>query len=118
MLPWCAATSATSPYYQQTLRGAGASTTDIHMTKPWKSLPEDFRNVVLYGSGEDEITFTYDDGVRHYSTSKPFEGVVNNVERRWRETDSPGCGTSCRASSRTSPARPAPAIASSRRRSR
>ena len=58
------------------------------MTKPWKSLPEDFRKVVLYGSGEDEITFTYDDGVRHYSTTKPFEGVINNIERRWRETES------------------------------
>ena len=45
--------------------------------------------MVLYGSGEDEITFTYDDGVRHYSTTKPFEGVINNIERRWRETDSP-----------------------------
>ena len=44
--------------------------------------------MVLYGSGEDEITFTYDDGVRHYSTSKPFEGVINNIERRWRETES------------------------------
>ena len=43
--------------------------------------------MVLYGSGEDEITFTYDDGVRHYSTSKPFEGVINNIERRWRETE-------------------------------
>ena len=58
------------------------------MTKPWKSLPEDFRNVILYGSGEDEITFTYDDGVRHYSTTKPFEGVITNIERRWRETES------------------------------
>ena len=58
------------------------------MTKPWKSLPEDFRNVVLYGSGDDEITFTYDDGVRHYSTTKPFEGVITNIERRWRETES------------------------------
>ncbi len=57
------------------------------MTKPWKSLPEEFRNVVLYGSGEDEINFTYDDGVRHYSTTKPFEGVINNIERRWRETE-------------------------------
>ena len=57
------------------------------MTKPWKSLPEDFRDVILYGSGEDEITFTYDDGVRHYSTTKPFEGVINNIERRWRETE-------------------------------
>ena len=57
------------------------------MTKPWKSLPKDFRNVILYGSGEDEITFTYDDGVRHYSTTKPFEGVITNIERRWRETE-------------------------------
>ena len=44
--------------------------------------------MVLYGSGEDEITFTYDDGVRHYSTTKPFEGVITNIERRWRETES------------------------------
>ena len=43
--------------------------------------------MILYGSGEDEITFTYDDGVRHYSTTKPFEGVINNIERRWRETE-------------------------------
>jgi len=84
--PWTR-TSATSPYYQQTLE-ALARAYRQPMTKPWKSLPEDFRNVVLYGSGEDEVTFTYDDGVRHYSTSKPFEGVINNIERRWRETES------------------------------
>ena len=84
--PW-ARTSATSPYYQQTLE-ALARAYRQPMTKPWKSLPEDFRNVILYGSGEDEITFTYDDGVRHYSTTKPFEGVITNIERRWRETES------------------------------
>jgi len=84
--PWTR-TSATSPYYQQTLE-ALARAYRQPMTKPWKSLPEDFRDVILYGSGEDEITFTYDDGVRHYSTSKPFEGVINNIERRWRETES------------------------------
>ena len=84
--PW-ARTSATSPYYQQTLE-ALARAYRQPMTKPWKSLPEDFRNVVLYGSGEDEITFTYDDGVRHYSTTKRFEGVITNIERRWRETES------------------------------
>ncbi|HKA47605.1 MAG TPA: excinuclease ABC subunit UvrA, partial [Methyloceanibacter sp.] len=84
--PW-ARTSATSPYYQQTLE-ALARAYRQPMTKPWKSLPEDFRNVILYGSGDDEITFTYDDGVRHYSTTKPFEGVINNIERRWRETES------------------------------
>ena len=84
--PW-ARTSATSPYYQQTLE-ALARAYRQPMTKPWKALPEDFRNVILYGSGEDEITFTYDDGVRHYSTTKPFEGVITNIERRWRETES------------------------------
>ena len=84
--PW-ARTSATSPYYQQTLE-ALARAYRQPMTKPWKDLPKDFREIVLYGSGEDEVTFTYDDGVRHYSTTKPFEGVINNIERRWRETDS------------------------------
>jgi excinuclease ABC subunit A len=84
--PW-ARTAASSPYYQQTLE-ALARAYRQPMTKPWKSLPKAFRDVVLYGSGEDEITFTYDDGVRHYSTTKPFEGVINNIERRWRETES------------------------------
>ena len=84
--PW-ARTSATSPYYQQTLE-ALARAYRQPMTKPWKSLPDDFHNVILYGSGEDEITFTYDDGVRHYSTTRPFEGVITNIERRWRETES------------------------------
>ena len=84
--PW-ARTSATSPYYQQTLESLARAYRQP-MTKPWKSLPEDFRNVILYGSGDDEIIFTYDDGVRHYSTTKPFEGVITNIERRWRETES------------------------------
>ena len=84
--PW-ARTSATSPYYQQTLEWLARAYRQP-MTKPWKSLPEDFRNVILYGSGDDEINFTYDDGVRHYSTTKPFEGVITNIERRWRETES------------------------------
>jgi len=84
--PW-ARTSATSPYYQQTLESLARAYRQP-MTKPWKTLSKDFREVVLYGSGEDEITFTYDDGVRHYSTTKPFEGVITNIERRWRETES------------------------------
>ena len=84
--PW-ARTSASSPYYQQTLESLARAYRQP-MTKPWKSLPEDFRKIVLYGSGEDEIAFTYDDGVRHYSTTKPFEGVITNIERRWRETES------------------------------
>ena len=84
--PW-AKTSASSPYYQQTLE-ALARAYRQKMTTPWKELPEDFREVVLYGSGADEISFTYDDGVRRYTTRKPFEGVITNIERRWRETES------------------------------
>ena len=84
--PW-SRTASSSPYYLQTLE-ALARHYRQPMTKPWKSLPEDFREIVLYGSGDDEINFTYDDGVRHYSTTKPFEGVITNIERRWRETES------------------------------
>jgi excinuclease ABC subunit A len=84
--PWTR-TSATSPYYQQTLE-ALAKHYKQPMSRPWKDLPEHFREVLLYGSDEEEITFTYDDGVRRYSTSKPFEGVIINIERRWRETES------------------------------
>ena len=83
--PW-ARTSATSPYYQQTLE-AVAKHYKQPMTKPWKDLPEDFREIVLYGS-LDDVTFVYDDGVRRYATEKPFEGVITNIERRWRETES------------------------------
>ena len=43
---------------------------------------------MLFGSGEEAIKFTYDDGTRSYTTTKPFEGVVHNIERRWRETES------------------------------
>jgi excinuclease ABC subunit A len=46
------------------------------------------QDVILYGSGEESITFVYDDGLRSYKTTKPFEGVIGNIERRWRETDS------------------------------
>ena len=84
--PW-ARTSATSPYYLQTLESL-AKHYRQPMSRPWKDLPKKFRDVVLYGSGDEEIAFTYDDGVRRYTTSKPFEGVINNIERRWRETES------------------------------
>ena len=113
--PW-ARTSASSPYYQQTLESLARAYRQP-MTKPWKDLPKAFRDVILYGSGEDEINFTYDDGVRHYSTAKPFEGVINNIERRWRETEFRlGHRGACRATSPSNFARPARAIASSRRR--
>lgn len=84
--PW-AKTGNTSPYYTQTL-DAICRHYKASMAKAWSDLPEKVQDVILYGSGEESITFTYDDGLRSYKTSKPFEGVIGNIERRWRETDS------------------------------
>ncbi|KZK82510.1 UvrABC system protein A [Pseudovibrio sp. Ad46] len=86
ILPW-SKTGSTSPYYTQTLE-ALAKHHKQPMTKAWKDLPEDFRNAVLFGTGNTKVQFVYDDGTRSYKTEKPFEGVVGNIERRWRETDS------------------------------
>lgn len=81
--PW---SRATSKLYQQTLQAlAGHFGGD--MFQPWHSLPEKFRDIVLYGTKED-VTFVYEDGLRKFETKKPFEGVIPNLERRWRETDS------------------------------
>ena len=86
VLPW-AKTGNTSPYYNQTLealcRHYGAD-----MKTPWKDLPQDVRDAILYGTGDAAIEFVYDDGLRSYKTKKPFEGVIGNIERRWRETES------------------------------
>jgi excinuclease ABC subunit A len=86
ILPW-ARTGNTSPYYTQTLDALTAHY-GVEMTTPWRDLPESFRKVVLYGSGREKIAFTYDDGLRSYTTKKTFEGVITNIERRWNETDS------------------------------
>ena len=82
--PW---SRSTSPYYTQTLE-ALARHYGFKMSSTWNDLPENARNVILYGSGEEVITFQYDDGLRNYKTRKAFEGVIPNLERRYRETDS------------------------------
>ncbi|MEO6609228.1 MAG: excinuclease ABC subunit UvrA [Aestuariivirga sp.] len=86
IVPW-AKTGATSPYYTQTLE-ALSKHYKFSMTTPWKDLPKKARDVILNGTGEEEVTFTYDDGLRTYKNKKAFEGVLGNIERRWRETDS------------------------------
>jgi excinuclease ABC subunit A len=58
------------------------------LDKPWKSLPKKFRDIVLYGSGEDEIKFSFEGDNSQYTFKKAFEGVIPNLERRYRETDS------------------------------
>ncbi len=84
--PW-SRTGATSPYYEQTLE-ALAKHYKVSMTTPWEKLPKHVQLAILYGSGEEEIDFVYEDGLRRFKTSKTFEGVIGNIERRWRETDS------------------------------
>ncbi len=82
--PWA---RSTSPYYAQTLE-ALARHYGVAVTTPWSELDKAAQDAVLFGSGGEDIVFTYDDGARKYELSKPFEGVIPNMERRWRETDS------------------------------
>jgi len=84
--PW-ARTGNTSPYYEQTLRSLSKHY-KFDMATPWEKLPRKIQDAILFGSNGEEITFTYEDGLRTYKTVKPFEGVIPNIERRWRETDS------------------------------
>ena len=82
--PWA---GSSSHYYQQTLdsiaRHFKAST-----GTPWRDLPEKVRKTVLFGSGETPIAMRYDDGQKSYTTTRPFEGVIPNMERRFKESDS------------------------------
>ena len=84
--PW-AKTGNTSPYYAQTLE-AICRHYKTRMNIAWEKLPGKVRDVILYGSGDEEISFVYEEGARSFKTKKPFEGVIHNIDRRWRETDS------------------------------
>ncbi len=82
--PW---SHSSSPYYAQTLQSIARHFKES-MHTPWRDLPEKMRQTILYGSGGNSVHMTYDDGLRKYSTDRPFEGVIPNMERRYRETDS------------------------------
>ena len=84
ILPW---NSSSTLYYAQTLASL-AKHYDFSLETSWKNLSKKIQDIILYGSGEEEIKFTYDDGFEKYSNKKPFEGVINNLERRYLETDS------------------------------
>lgn len=84
VMPWA---KSSSPYYGQTLE-AITRHYKASMTKPWTELPEKVRDVILYGSDGESIRMAYDDGLRAYEVRKPFEGVIPNLERRYKETES------------------------------
>ncbi len=83
--PWGRGPS--SPLYTQTLQALSRHY-GFSMDQPWYELPEVARKVVLKGTGAEKVKFTYDDQTRKYEVSKVFEGVLPNLERRWKETDS------------------------------
>jgi excinuclease ABC subunit A len=83
VVPW---SGAQSPYYDQTLQSLARHYNQTTKT-PWHDLPGAVRQAILHGSDEP-IAFNYKDGVRSYTVTKPFEGVLKNLQRRWQETDS------------------------------
>ncbi|MDF1718291.1 MAG: excinuclease ABC subunit UvrA [Antarcticimicrobium sp.] len=84
LAPW---RKGKSPYFLQTIE-AIAKHYEFDKNARWKDLPKHVQQVFLYGSGDEEIPFRYDEGGRVYQVSRVFEGVIPNMERRYRETDS------------------------------
>ena len=84
LAPW---RKGKSPYFLQTIE-AIAKHYEFDQNARWKDLPAHVKQVFLYGSGDDEIPFRYDEGGRIYQVTRTFEGVIPNMERRYRETDS------------------------------
>ncbi len=82
--PWA---KSSSLYYAQTLSSL-AKHYEFSLNDKWKKLTKKIREIILFGSDDDEIKFSYDDGYEKYSHKKTFEGVINNLERRYLETDS------------------------------
>lgn len=82
--PWA---KSTSPYYNQTLEGLGKAY-GFKLSARWADLSQEAHDAILHGTGAREVTFNYADGARSYQTTKTFEGIIPNLERRWKETDS------------------------------
>ena len=82
--PW---SKTSSPYYLQTLQAVTRHYKASTGTA-WQDLPFEVQHAVLFGTDKTPIEFVYDDGLRKYTTNKPFEGVIGNLERRYRETES------------------------------
>jgi excinuclease ABC subunit A len=82
--PWA---NSQSPYYEQTLQSL-AKHFKVSSRTPWDELPEHVRAGILFGTGEVPVAMAYKDGVRQYTVTKPFEGVIRNLQRRYQETDS------------------------------
>jgi len=84
--PW---SRSSAPYFVQTLN-AVLEHYDASPNVPFEDLPKKVQQAVLTGTGKTKINFVYDDGLRNYKTTKIFEGVIGNLDRRYKETESAG----------------------------
>ena len=84
LAPW---RKGKSPYFIQTIEGL-ANHYNFDFNAKWKNIPKAVQHVFLYGSGDEEILFRYDEGGRVYQVKRTFEGIIPNMERRYKETDS------------------------------
>ena len=84
LAPWA---KTTSKYYMQTLESLSRHF-GFSIDVPFRDLDSKAQHTLLYGSGNEAVQMTYDDGLRSYKTAKPFEGIIPNLTRRFVETDS------------------------------
>jgi len=87
LAPWSNKANNPSPFYFQALKSV-ARHLGVTLDTPWSDIPKKAQDTFLFGTGRKSIRIIYADGRSKFETNKPFEGVLNNIERRWRETDS------------------------------
>ncbi|WP_199555382.1 excinuclease ABC subunit UvrA [Sandaracinobacteroides hominis] len=86
VVPW-AKSSPPSPYYMQVL-GSVVRALGGTLDQPWAKLPEETRSAILSGTKGKPIPLVFEDGRKRYEVQKPFEGVIANLDKRFRETES------------------------------
>ncbi|MBV8686251.1 MAG: excinuclease ABC subunit UvrA [Alphaproteobacteria bacterium] len=86
VVPW-AKSNPPSPYYMQVL-GSLAREFGFSLETPWNELPDEVRDIILYGTKGKPVTLTFVDGRKSYDVRKPFEGVIGNLNRRMLQTES------------------------------
>ncbi|HEX7578002.1 MAG TPA: excinuclease ABC subunit UvrA, partial [Verrucomicrobiae bacterium] len=85
--PWRRAGKRMNIYYKAMLRSIAAHF-NLNLETPWKNLPEDFKNVLLHGSGETPVDFNFWRAGKMSTISRPFEGVLPNLERMFTDSES------------------------------
>ena len=85
--PWRRAGKRMNIYYKAMLRSV-AGHFNVDLQTPWKDLPENFKAVLLNGSGEDNVAFKFWRGGKVSTIDRPFEGVLVNLERLATESES------------------------------